>query len=120
RPSTSPSARSGSCSPAASGRSATPTSMTTTREPTMPCPDLGALRAALDALGASTAAPDGPPPAPLHDHVQTCASCSDTLAELQRNAELAALAIALTAPAEPPNDAAVEAARARLERGRGG
>jgi hypothetical protein len=68
----------------------------------MPCPDLGALRASIDA-------PDGPTPAPLHDHVQTCASCSDTLAELQRNAELAALAIALTAPAEPPNDAAVEA-----------
>jgi len=77
----------------------------------MPCPDLGALRASIDA-------PDGPTPAPLHDHVQTCASCSDTLAELQRNAELAALAIALTAPAEPPNDAAVEAALARLQQRR--
>jgi hypothetical protein len=77
----------------------------------MPCPDLGALRASIDA-------PDGPTPAPLHDHVQTCASCSDTLAELQRNAELAALAITLTAPAEPPNDAAVEAALARLEQRR--
>jgi hypothetical protein len=77
----------------------------------MPCPDLGALRASIDA-------PDGPIPAPLHDHVQTCASCSDTLAELQRNAELAALAIALTGPAEPPNDAAVEAALARFEQRR--
>ena len=71
----------------------------------MPCPDLGALRASIDA-------PDGPTPAPLHDHVQACASCADTLAELQRNAELAAPAIALTAPAEPPSAAAVEAALA--------
>ena len=53
----------------------------------MPCPDLGALRASIDAS-------DGPIPAPLHDHVQTCASCSDTLAELQRNAELAGAAVA--------------------------
>jgi hypothetical protein len=74
----------------------------------MPCPDLGALRASIDA-------PDGPTPAPLHDHVPACASCSDTLAELQRNAELAAPAIALTAPAEPPSAAAVEAALARFE-----
>jgi hypothetical protein len=77
----------------------------------MPCPDLGALRASIDA-------PDGPTPAPLHDHVQTCASCSDTLAELQRNAELAAPAIALTAPEAPPGAAAVEAALARFERRR--
>jgi hypothetical protein len=74
----------------------------------MPCPDLGALRASIDA-------PDGPTPAPLHDHVQACASCADTLAELQRNAELAAPAIALTAPAEPPSAAAVEAALARFD-----
>jgi hypothetical protein len=77
----------------------------------MPCPDLGALRASIDAL-------DGPTPAPLHDHVQACASCSDILAELQRNAELAAPAIALTAPAEPPSEAAVEAALARFEQRR--
>jgi hypothetical protein len=77
----------------------------------MPCPDLGALRASIDAL-------DGPTPAPLHDHVQACASCSDTLAELQRNAELAAPAIALTAPAQPPGEAAVEAALARFEQRR--
>jgi hypothetical protein len=77
----------------------------------MPCPDLGALRASIDASG-------GPTPAPLHDHVQACASCSDTLAELQRNAELAAPAIALTAPAEPPSETAVEAALARFEQRR--
>jgi hypothetical protein len=77
----------------------------------MPCPDLGALRASIDA-------PQGPAPAPLHDHVRACASCSDTLAELQRNAELAAPAIALTAPAEPPSEAAVEAALARFEQRR--
>ena len=60
-PSTSPSARSGSCSPAASGRSARPTSTATTptREPTMPCPDLGALRASID---------DGGAPAPVLEH----------------------------------------------------
>ena len=90
-PSTWPSARSGSCWPAASGPSARPTSTVTTRPgPTMPCPDLGALQASIDA-------PDGTS-APLHDHVRTCAACADTLAELQRNAELAAPAIALTAP----------------------
>jgi hypothetical protein len=77
----------------------------------MPCPDLGALRASLDA-------PDGPAPAPLRDHVRACAACADTLAELQRNAELAAPAIALTAPAEPPSAAAVEAALTRFEQRR--
>ncbi len=61
----------------------------------MPCPDLGALRASID--------DDAGTPAPLHDHVQTCAACADTLAELQRNAELAAPAIALTTPAAPPD-----------------
>jgi hypothetical protein len=72
----------------------------------MPCPDLGALRASLDdAPGTS---------APLHDHVRGCASCLDTLAELRRNAELAAPAIAMTAPEEPLAPAAVEAALARL------
>jgi hypothetical protein len=74
----------------------------------MPCPDLGALRASIDA-------PAGATPAPLHDHVQACASCSDILAELQHNAALAAPAIALTAPDEPPTADAVEAALARLE-----
>ena len=73
----------------------------------MPCPDLGALRASLDD-------PSGTP-APPHDHVPGCASCADTLAELQRNAELAAPAIALTAPADPPSPAAVEAALTRFE-----
>jgi hypothetical protein len=77
----------------------------------MPCPDLGALRASLDA-------PDGPAPAPLRDHVRACAACADTLAELQRNAELAAPAIALTAPAEPPSAAAVEAALTQFEQHR--
>ena len=75
----------------------------------MPCPDLGALRASID---------DAPGAAPaLHDHVRACPSCSATLAELQRNAELAAPAIALTAPADPP-PAAAEAALARLEQRR--
>ena len=65
----------------------------------MPCPDLGALRASID---------DAPgTPAPLHDHVHACAVCADTLAELQRNAELAAPAVALTAPPAPPSAAAV-------------
>ncbi len=73
----------------------------------MPCPDLGALRASID---------DAPgTPAPLHDHVHACAVCADTLAELQRNAELAAPAVALTAPAAPPSAAAVDAALSRFE-----
>jgi hypothetical protein len=76
----------------------------------MPCPDLGALRASLDA-------PDGTPAA-LHGHVHACPSCTETLAELQRNAELAAPAIALTAPAEPPASAEVEAALTRFEQRR--
>ena len=76
----------------------------------MPCPDLGALRASIDD------APDGATATALHDHVHACASCSDTVAELQRNAELAAPAIALTAPEAPPEAAAVEAALARFER----
>ena len=76
----------------------------------MPCPDLGALRASLDAAAGT--------PAPLHDHVHACASCADTLAELQRNAELAAPAIALTAPDVPPSPAAVQAALTRLEQRR--
>ena len=76
----------------------------------MPCPDLGALRASLD---------DAPgTPAPPHDHVPGCASCADTLAELQRNAELAAPAIALTAPADLPSPAAVEDALTRFEQRR--
>jgi hypothetical protein len=77
----------------------------------MPCPDLGALRASLDD------APGGAP-APLHDHVRGCASCIDILAELRRNAELAAPAIAMTGPDDPLPPAAVEAALARLEQRR--
>jgi len=77
----------------------------------MPCPDLGALRASLDDDAAGT-------PAPPHDHVHACASCADTLAELQRNAELAAPAIALTAPDVPPSPAAVQAALTRFEQRR--
>jgi hypothetical protein len=73
----------------------------------MPCPDLGALRASIDGG-----------PAPLRDHLHACAACADTLAELQRNAELAAPAIALTAPDEPPGTDDVEAALARLEQRR--
>jgi hypothetical protein len=78
----------------------------------MPCPDLGALRASIDD------APDGATATALHDHVHACPSCSDTVAELQRNAELAAPAIALTAPEAPPSAAAVEAALARFEQRR--
>ena len=78
----------------------------------MPCPDLGALRASIDD------APDGATATALHDHVHACASCSDTVAELQRNAELAAPAIALTAPEAAPSGAAVEAALARFEQRR--
>ena len=71
----------------------------------MSCPDLGALRASLDdAPGAATAP---------RDHLAACPACADTLAELQRNAELAAPAIALTAPGDPPSEAAAEAALAR-------
>jgi hypothetical protein len=73
----------------------------------MSCPDLGTLRVSLDdAAGAS--------PARLRDHVQACASCTDTVAELRRNAELAAPAIAMTGPDSPPSADAVEAALARL------
>jgi hypothetical protein len=78
----------------------------------MPCPDLGALRASIDD------APDGAMATALHDHVHACASCSDTVAELQRNAELAAPAIALTAPEAPPSAATVEAALDRFEQRR--
>jgi hypothetical protein len=77
----------------------------------MPCPDLGALRASLDDAPGATAAP-------LPDHVRACASCSDILAELQRNAELAAPAIAMTGPDDPLPRAAVEAALVRLEQRR--
>ena len=76
----------------------------------MPCPDLGALRASIDDPGGT--------PASVREHAHGCAVCSGTLAELQRNAELAALAIALTAPDAPPAAAEVEAALARLERRR--
>jgi hypothetical protein len=76
----------------------------------MPCSDLGALRASIDDPGGT--------PAPVREHARGCAACSGTLAELQRNAELAALAIALTAPDAPPAAAEVEAALARLERRR--
>jgi hypothetical protein len=75
----------------------------------MPCPDLGALRASID---------DAPGAAPaLRDHVRACPSCSAALAELQHNAELAAPAIALTAPGDLP-PAAAEAALARFEQRR--
>jgi hypothetical protein len=77
----------------------------------MRCPDLGALRASLDDV-------PGAIPAPLHGHVQACPSCSDTLAELQRNAELAAPAIAMTAPPEAPSPAAVAAALDQLQQRR--
>jgi hypothetical protein len=76
----------------------------------MSCPDLGALRASLDDA-------DGTP-ARLREHVQACASCLDILAELRRNAELAAPAIALTAPDGPLPPEAVVAALARLEQRR--
>jgi hypothetical protein len=76
----------------------------------MSCPDLGTLRASLD--GAA-----GAPPAP-DEHLRTCPACADTLAELQRNAELAAPAIALTAPADQLTPAQVEAALAALEQRR--
>jgi hypothetical protein len=76
----------------------------------MPCPDLGALRASIDDPGGG--------PAPVREHAPGCAACAATLAELQRNAELAAPAIALTAPDDPPATADVEAALARLERRR--
>jgi hypothetical protein len=76
----------------------------------MPCPDLGALRASLDDPGGG--------PASVPEHARGCAACAATLAELQRNAELAAPAIALTAPDDPPTTAEVEAALTRLERRR--
>src|SRR4029450_1875705 len=97
--------------PAASAASARPTSTLTTptREPTMPCPDLGALRASIDDAAGT--------PAPLRDHVLACVACADTLAELQRNAELAAPAIALTRPADHPA-APARARRLRRHPGR--
>jgi hypothetical protein len=76
----------------------------------MPCPDLGTLRASLDDPPGTSAPP--------HDHVRGCASCLDTIAELRRNAELAAPAIAMTAADELSAAAAVEAALARLEQRR--
>ena len=77
----------------------------------MPCPDLGALRASLDDAPGGTAAA-------LRDHVLGCASCTDTLTDLRRNAELAAPAIALTGPDSPLPPTAVQAALERLERRR--
>jgi hypothetical protein len=77
----------------------------------MTCPDLGALRVSLDDA-------DGASPARLHDHVRACASCLDTVAELRRNAELAAPAIAMTGPDGPVSPAAVEAAMTRFEQRR--
>ena len=77
----------------------------------MPCPDLGALRASLDDAPGGTAAA-------LRDHVLGCASCTDTLTDLRRNAELAAPAIALTGPDSPLPPAAVQAALERLEQRR--
>ncbi|HEX8857824.1 MAG TPA: hypothetical protein VGC06_01795, partial [Actinomycetes bacterium] len=77
----------------------------------MPCPDLGALRASLDDVPGGTAAA-------LHDHVLGCASCTDILTDLRRNAELAAPAIALTGPDSPLPPAAVQAALERLEQRR--
>jgi hypothetical protein len=77
----------------------------------MTCPDLGTLRVSLDDA-------DGAAPARLHDHVQTCASCLDTVAELRRNAELAAPAVAMIAPDRPVPPAEAEAALARLEQRR--
>jgi hypothetical protein len=76
----------------------------------MPCPDLGALRASIDD-------PAGAAPA-TRDHARTCPACAATLAELQHNAELAAPAIALTAPDDPPAAAAADAALARFEQRR--
>ena len=77
----------------------------------MPCPDLGALRASIDDTS-------GGDPAAVRGHADGCAACAATLAELHRDAELAAPAIALTAPDHDPSAAAVEAALARLERRR--
>ena len=76
----------------------------------MPCPDLGALRASLDG-------PAGAPPAPA-EHLRTCPACADTLAELRHNAELAAPAIALTAPPDQLTLAQIEAALAVFEQRR--
>jgi hypothetical protein len=77
----------------------------------MPCPDLGTLRVSLDDDA-------GAAPARLRDHVQACASCLDTVAELRRNAELAAPAIAMTGPDGRLSPAAVEAALTRFEQRR--
>jgi hypothetical protein len=77
----------------------------------MPCPDLGALRASIDDAPGGT-------PAPLHDHVQACASCRDLLTELRRNAELAAPAIAMTGPDNPLSPVEVQAAFDHLEQRR--
>jgi hypothetical protein len=77
----------------------------------MTCPDLGALRASLDDAPGAT-------PAHLQEHLEACAACSDTIAELRRNAELAAPAVAMTSPDAPVSPAAVEAALARLEQRR--
>jgi hypothetical protein len=78
----------------------------------MPCPDLGTLRASLDDDDA-WAAP------PLRDHVRACASCLDTVAELRRNAELTAPALAMVGPDLPVSPAEVDAALTRFEQRRG-
>jgi hypothetical protein len=58
-------------------------------------------------------------PAHLRDHVQSCASCRDTLAELRRNAELTAPAMAMIGPDRPVPPGEADAALARFEQRRG-
>jgi hypothetical protein len=69
----------------------------------MRCPDTGELRAWVDE----------PTPAAA-EHLAACADCTAAVAELRRNAALAAPALALLAPASTPTPAAVDAAWERV------
>jgi hypothetical protein len=72
----------------------------------MRCPEEGELRAWLDGEAAGQAATGA--------HVDGCAACSAAAGALRANAELAATATGVLAPARPPTAEEVEAARERV------
>jgi hypothetical protein len=72
----------------------------------MTCPDLGLWRAWLD--GQAEHEP------PLADHLTTCAACQAGVADLRRDAGLAAAAVAALAPPAALSPASVALARERL------
>jgi hypothetical protein len=76
----------------------------------MRCLEEGELRAWIDGAAAEQAA--------VGAHVDGCAACRAVAEELRANAELAAAATGVLAPARPLQAAQVEAARERVAAGR--